>query len=197
MVSNKELKANARKQLENNIFSTPWLMVALAYFILSAIISASSAIVIGPIILTGPLTIGLVSILIKRITTNSDVELADIFDGFKKDVSGNILLGFMHSLFIFLWSLLFVIPGLIKTYSYSMCFYIKNENPEKDWKECLQESQEMMKGHKWQLFCLDLSFIGWYIVGALCFGIGSFFVIPYQQMSYANFYLALKAQNAN
>ncbi len=194
MVCNNELKENARRQLGGNVISSTWLLLAIAYIVISAVISTSTVFIVGPILIVGPITISMARILINSATTNTDVDLAELLHGFKNDISGNILLGFMYSLFIFLWSLLFVIPGIIKTYSYSMCFYIKNDNPEKDWKECLNESQIMMYGHRWQLFLLDLSFIGWYIVGALCFGIGTYFVIPYHQMSYANFYLALKAQ---
>jgi uncharacterized membrane protein len=75
-----------------------------------------------------------------------------------------------------------------------MAMYIQQDNPEREARECLQESMIMMDGYKWQLFCLDLSFIGWYLLGSLCFGIGVFFVTPYHELARTNFYLALKAQ---
>lgn len=76
-----------------------------------------------------------------------------------------------------------------------MAPYIQQAESDKNWKNCLDKSIAMMKGHKMDLFLLDLSFIGWYIVGALCLGVGAFFVIPYHQMSRANFYAALAADN--
>jgi len=75
-----------------------------------------------------------------------------------------------------------------------MSMYILQDNPDMQVSECINESQRMMLGKKLQLFCLDLSFLGWYIVGLLCFGVGVFFVAPYHQMARTNFYLALKAR---
>ena len=100
----------------------------------------------------------------------------------------------MQSIFIALWSLLLVVPGIVKAYSYSMSYYIQQEDKSKDWKACLDESRQMMDGYKGRLFCLDLSFIGWYIVGALCFGVGTLFVAPYHRMARANFFMALSAE---
>ena len=76
-----------------------------------------------------------------------------------------------------------------------MAPYILQDDPTKEWKQCLDESQAMMKGNKWQLFCLDFSFIGWMLLGALCCGVGVLFVYPYQLAARANFYMALKAMN--
>jgi uncharacterized membrane protein len=102
------------------------------------------------------------------------------------------LLGFLKNLFIILWSLLFVIPGIVKTYSYAMAYYIKYDHPEYNWKMCIDESRRMMDGHKWRLFCLHFSFIGWELLGALAFGIGTLWVTPYKQAAEANFYDDLK-----
>ena len=60
--------------------------------------------------------------------------------------------------------------------------------------DCITQSREMMNGYKWKLFCLDFSFIGWYLLGALCLGVGTIFVVPYHQMARTNFYLALKSE---
>ena len=73
-----------------------------------------------------------------------------------------------------------------------MAYYIMVDHPEYTWKQCLDESQKMMKGHKGQLFCLDLSFIGWYIVGMLCLGLGVLWVYPYHHVARTEFYHALK-----
>ena len=74
------------------------------------------------------------------------------------------------------------------TYSYSMAFYIQQDSENKDWNYCITESRRVMNGHKWDLFVLDLSFLGWYIVGMLCLGIGVLWVTPYHQMARAHFY---------
>ena len=92
------------------------------------------------------------------------------------------------SIFIFLWSLLFVIPGIIKCYSYSMSNFIMAENPEMSAKEAMEVSMEMMRGNKWRLFCLELSFIGWGILCLFTLGIGYLWLNPYINASLAAFY---------
>ena len=77
-----------------------------------------------------------------------------------------------------------------------MSAFIQQDAADKDWKTCIDKSREMMKGYKMSLFLLDLSFIGWYIVGILCFGIGVLFVQPYHMQARAEFYEELKNQNA-
>ena len=72
-----------------------------------------------------------------------------------------------------------------------MAPYIMQDSIDKDWEECINESKQLMDGHKWQAFCLDMSFIGWYLLGALAFGVGTFFVVSYHQTARANFSLAL------
>ena len=90
--------------------------------------------------------------------------------------------------FIFLWSLLFVIPGIVKMYAYSMAYYIKLDHPDYGWKACIDESRQLMDGHKWEKFVLDLSFLGWIIVGSLCLGVGTLWVTPYMEATNAQFY---------
>lgn len=196
MVSNSELRKNARKQLGDGIFTEPWLMMLLTCLIVGFINGALSATFVGSILVLGPLTYGLARCQLNVIFgKNQQADLNDLFTGFKEDFGNTFLLGFLSSLFTALWSLLFVIPGIIKSYSYAMAPYIQQAESDKNWKNCLDKSIAMMKGHKMDLFLLDLSFIGWYIVGALCLGVGMFFVIPYHQMSRANFYAALVADN--
>ncbi|MBR6345812.1 MAG: DUF975 family protein [Bacteroidales bacterium] len=90
--------------------------------------------------------------------------------------------------FIFLWSLLFFIPGLIKAYSYAMTPYILNDNPDLSANEAIDRSRAMMKGHKFDLFYLHLSFIGWFLLCILSCGIGFLWLVPYVQGSVASFY---------
>ena len=117
-----------------------------------------------------------------------------MFIGFKECFTESFLLFLLTTIFTALWSLLFVVPGIIKAYSYSMAPYILQDDPSLGWEKSLEESKIAMRGNKWQLFCLDLSFIGWYLLGALAFGVGILFVIPYHYLARSNFYMALKAK---
>lgn len=218
MVPNKILKTNARNQLGNRIFGVTWVMVMVAYIICSAIASmptlkitldsdgffikgdissyASTATVgLVGLVLAGPMLYGFYRICTNVVRGKKNVEIPELFVAFKENFFGAMVVHLATLLFTFLWGLLFVIPGIVKAYSYSMAQYILQDDPSKEWKQCIEESEKMMKGHRWQLFCLDLSFIGWLIVGFLCLGIGVFFVYPYIEVSRANFYMALKAMN--
>lgn len=195
MVKNSIIRKNAMMQLGGNIFAKPYLMVLVAYLIVSAIIGAASSVVIGAIIVGGPLMFGFCRILVDLVKGKDEVDLGDIFKGFSENFAQSFLLYLMISVYTLLWTLLFLVPGIVKSYSYSMAFYIMQDDPAKDWKTCIDESRAMMKGHKWQLFCLDLSFVGWYILGTLCCCFGILFVYPYYQTARANFYMALKAMN--
>ncbi|MBA4688752.1 MAG: DUF975 family protein [Candidatus Galacturonibacter soehngenii] len=95
---------------------------------------------------------------------------------------------FLMNLYIFLWSLLLVIPGIIKSYEYAMVPYILAENPGIDSKRAFELSKEMMMGEKWNYFVLGLSFIGWYLLGFLACCIGVVFVSPYYEATMAEFY---------
>ena len=100
---------------------------------------------------------------------------------------------FLQNLFLGLWTLLFIIPGIVKAYSYRMVPYILADNPEMSSTDIITKSREMMNGHKWDAFVLDLSFLGWLILTALTGGIlGIFYVYPYIFETNAELYLALK-----
>lgn len=106
---------------------------------------------------------------------------------------------FCRGLFTLLWSLLFIIPGIIKAYEYRMIPYLLAENPDMDMSEAFARSKEMMMGNKWEAFVLDLSFIGWYFLSAFTCGILSiFYVKPYVQLTNTELYVALcTAPNTN
>ena len=106
---------------------------------------------------------------------------------------GAVLLVFVYTL---LWTLLLVIPGIIKAYSYSMTFYILRENPEMTAGDAITASQKMMDGHKMDLFLLSLSFIGWAFLASITFGIGYLWLIPYIYTAYAAFYETLKKETS-
>ena len=94
----------------------------------------------------------------------------------------------LRALYVFLWSLLFVIPGIVAGFSYAMTDYILAENPELTADEAITQSKELMMGNRWRLFCLQFSFIGWDILATLAFGIGHLWLTPYKQAAYAAFY---------
>lgn len=190
-MSNKDLRAQARKNLGGGIFKNEWLFALLISFLGMLIIGVTSTFIIG-ILLYGPIFYGVSKYFKKLAENESDVSIETLFDGFKDDFSGTFLLGLLINIFTFLWSLLFVIPGIVKAYSYSMAYYIKADHPEYGWKECISESRRIMNGNKLNLFLLDLSFIGWIIVGSFCLGVGVLWVYPYMQSSRANFYESIK-----
>ena len=208
-----EIRARARYSLDNSIFSQIWLML-LVYSLLVGVISGlpgtiSTAIsrispvlaaalgvplVICTILLSGPFEYAMSRIYLRVARDDKNIQVADVFIGFKECFAESVILQFLRALFIFLWSLLLIIPGIIKAYAYSMAFYIFQESDgKKTWRECLDESSELTNGYKGKLFWLDLSFIGWFILGALCFGIGILWVQVYHQQARACFDEELKA----
>lgn len=96
------------------------------------------------------------------------------------------------SIFLFLWSLLLVIPGIVKAFSYSLVYFILIDHPEYSATEAITKSRAMMDGHKWELFKLFLSFIGWWILCIVTFGIAAIWVSPYFMTAFAKFYENLK-----
>lgn len=198
MVENELLRANSRKQLGGKIFAEAWLFCMLAAIIVGAISSALSFTVVGVIIVSGPLAYGLSRLHID-VVKGKRADFSRLFCGFTEAFGTSCILWLLETVFCGLWSMLFVIPGIVKTYSYALSTYILQDDPSKDWQTCHNESIELMRGYKMKLFLLDLSFIGWYLLGALCFGIGVIFVVPYHNQARANFYMAriaLTAQNA-
>ena len=114
--------------------------------------------------------------------------------GFQSGFYGNsVLVMFMKNLFVALWTLLLVIPGIVMSYAYRMVPYILAEQPDIDYREALRISKEMMYGQKWEAFFLDLSFIGWLFVGAVTCGIaGIFYVKPYVDATNVELYVTLR-----
>ena len=94
----------------------------------------------------------------------------------------------LRALYVFLWSLLFIIPGIVAGFSYAMTDYILAEDPELTADEAISQSKSIMMGNKWRFFCLQFSFIGWDVLATLAFGIGHLWLTPYKQAAYAAFY---------
>ena len=187
--TNSELRRSTREQLKGN-----WGTAILLCLIFSIICGLPGCIptlgaIIG-ILVSGPLTLGL-SICFLKLVRHEPFIFENLFDGFK-NFSTAIISQLLIVIFVFLWSLLLLIPGIIASYRYSMVFYILSDSPEISAMEALNKSKEMMIGFKWKLFCLHLSFIGWALLGILTIGIGYLWLTPYIYGSVANFYENLK-----
>lgn len=193
MISNKQIRANARTVLGGNIFAGNWLLALVIGLIHTFGLKLLDNFAgIGSLLLLSFLTYGYACVFLPIIRAKKEkVEIPAYFGG-TEQIGGLVVLSLMTNLFVFLWSLLFIIPGFVKAYAYSMAPYIKYDHPEYSWKRCLDESKAMMKGYKWKLFCLDLSFIGWNIVGMLCFIVGMYWVLPYTKAAQVCFYEELK-----
>lgn len=122
-----------------------------------------------------------------------EVEFSNITSPFNGEHYMKIVVAMLYKGVInFLYYLLFFFPGVVKSYAFSMVPYILTDNPEIGHERALELSNEMTRGHKWEMFVLDLSFIGWYILGAFALGIGTLFVNPYVDSTKAQLYLTLR-----
>ena len=140
-----------------------------------------------------PLEVGCKSFMRKNVLAPQ--ELDELKTGFVPKYWRNVGGMLLRRVFVFLWALLLIIPGIIMSYAYDMTSYIMAEDDDISAMDAIRKSKEMMKGHKWELFVMDLSFIGWYILSVLTLGIlYIFYVQPYYYSSHASFYENLKAQ---
>lgn len=122
-----------------------------------------------------------------------DAHVSDLLSQFDRFGDGFCLV-LLRGLYTFLWMLLFIVPGIMAAYGYAMASFVMAENPGMGANEALRVSKEMMRGHKFELFCLELSFIGWDLLSLLTLGIGSLWLNPYKNAAYAAFYRSLTAQ---
>lgn len=190
-----EYRRRAREALEGNIFGNTWLFMVLVVLVTGAILGVSGIIFIGPLLLIGPISIGICSYTLHVVrNTEKKNKIDPLLDGFRGSVGNSILVGLLATIFTALWSLLFVIPGIVKAIAYSQCYFIALEHPEYDANTCITESRKMMNGHKWEYFCLQFSFIGWMIVGSFCLGVGTLWVSAYMNAANAAYYEDLKNQ---
>lgn len=122
------------------------------------------------------------------------VNIGTLFEGFK-DFARIAVTGLLRYVYTVLWMLLLIVPGIIKSYSYSMTDYIMRDDPDIKNNAAIEKSMKMMEGNKMRLFMLDLSFIGWGILSILTLGIGFLFLVPYVSTAHAHFYEDLKQNN--
>ena len=146
MINRPEIRAKARASLGGNIFATTWLYMVLVCFIDGVLNSLGSSIsgrwqqnifatTVGSLIsiavlvlVTGPIAYGVAKISLSLVRGKDKVNLEDLFSGYKENFTASMLLGLLKTIFLFLWTLLFIIPGIIKSYSYSMAFYIQQDS---------------------------------------------------------------------
>ncbi len=165
MMTISQVKQTAKESLRGNwgiaigIFVLAWLIETVASGILSFIPFIGW---IALFLLTGPLYVG-VSWVYLAISRREQPEVAYMFSGFK-EFGRTFLAYLLISIFIFLWSLLLIVPGIIKTYSYSQTFFILRDNPNISALDAITESRHMMNGHKGRLFGLSLTFLLWYLI---------------------------------
>ena len=182
-----QIKQSAKTSLKGN-----WglaIGIIIVYDLL-LLVAGSVLPLVGALLLTGPMMFGLMLAFL-TLTRTGKMYFENLFKGFE-NFGTTCVAGILYSLFIELWFLLFFIPGIVKTYSYAMTFYLINDNPNLSANEAITESRKMMNGHKAELFLLDLSFIGWYLLSIFTFGILLLYITPYHQAARAKFYENLK-----
>ena len=187
MINRAEIKKAAKEQIKGKI----GILFVIA-LVMAAVSFVAGLIYIGAIIVAPALALSSAIIYLNVVKGNTP-SVSDAFLGFK-DLWSAFKLQFFMGLFICLWSLLFYIPGIVKSFSYSMSTFILAENPGMPALEAITRSRKMMDGHKWDLFVLMLSFIGWAILASFTFGILYIWLLPYMEASVANFYNAIKGE---
>ncbi len=187
-----ESGANFAVQFSNqNIYSSQagflpelngWLIGGALYIFVAAIALAVVLFVLGSVV-----SVGYSKFNLDLLDRQKEPEFNTLF-GYFSHWKTAALAKLLRAVYVLLWSLLFIIPGIIASYSYAMTGYILAENPELTPSEAIDRSKQMMSGNRFRLFCLQFSFIGWSILAALTLGIGNLWLIPYRQAATAAFY---------
>lgn len=164
--------------------------MVVSYLLLLVMNSALTGTGVGALLLSGPLILGFVN-LVGDASEGKPIQLSRLFSGFDNFFKAALLF-ILKTVYLLLWGFLFVIPAIVKSYSYSMSFYILKENPDMDPNEAITKSRQMMDGNKWRLFSLYFSYIGWFILSMFTFGILMLWIAPKMQIATYEFYLDLK-----
>lgn len=165
----------------NGTAATAFLASSTAMVILAALVMAAVYMMLGSIVEVGYARFNL------ELVDHGEIGFEHLFHYFYNWKTTTIA-RLLRSIYTLLWSLLFIIPGIIASYSYAMTSYILAEHPEITASEAIDASKEMMDGNRWRLFCLHFSFIGWSILASLTLGIGNLWLNPYRQAAEAAFY---------
>lgn len=197
------LKENAKKSLQGkygDAIALLGIMFAISFALGLVIVFfrleedlASTLADLCSLLISCALGFGMTSYFLK-ISRNEPVTYNELFSKTNMFVS-YLSISLLVGLFIFLWTLAFIIPGIIASLSYSMVFFVKLDNPDMGAMDVLRKSKQIMSGHKMDYFVLGLSFLGWAILGVFTLGILYLWLIPYMQVTYANFYNSIKDEN--
>lgn len=160
--------------------------------ILLPLASMAGLLSLTALILGGVVELGYAKFLLKQYD-KKELQFSDLFSQFDRFGTG-FAQKFLRTLYTCLWTLLFVIPGIVKGLSYAMTPFILEEHPEMTASEAIKVSMRLMDGHKMDLFILGLTFIGWQILACLTMGIGFLFLNPYMNAAYAAFYRSISGQ---
>lgn len=179
-----QIRAEAWQRLSGH-----WSLLLAVWLVIWLIMSAANMIAL---IVGGPFALG-ICIVFLRIYRRESYRLEDIFTGFN-DFARSLVAYLLFSLYVFLWSLLLIVPGIIAMISYSMTFYILADDKTISAPDALRRSQQMMHGHKTEYFMLMLSFIGWFFLCLLTMGIGFLWLSSYVTMAQVIFYHRLKGE---
>lgn len=185
MATNAQLKAKALNSLKDK-----W-GIAIGGLVIFILVSGVAGIIpFASMIVSGPLTLGFAYFMLK-ISKGQEPQIDNLFDGFKR-FEDSIVLYLLQLIFVVLWMLLFIIPGMIAAISYSQAYFIMAEDPNIKPMEAIDKSKEMMNGYKWKYFGLGFHFIGWAILCVFTLGIGLLWLIPYMAATYTEFYHDVK-----
>ena len=208
MKTNQDYKNEALAALKGNwasavVATLVYVLVALVctgggelggffHFSPGTIVSVAGASVLLAFFIIGPVEVGYVNSM-RRLYEEGNGDLTSgMFEAAFRNYLHIVWVYFVMVVKVFLWSLLLIVPGIIKSFSYAMTPYIMVEHPEYSASEAINASREMMRGHKWELFCLYVSFIGWAFLSVITCCIGFFWLEPYISVSQAAFYKELK-----
>lgn len=185
MMENTEETSTKMSDTEKTVFAVSMIIVLLViFFIVFAIMFAFME------LLYNPFYVGAQRFMLKSVDDRAEVK--EVAYGFDHSYKNIVKTMFHMDMQVFLWELLFIIPGIYKKYQYRMVPYILAEHPNMDYKEVLQLSSDMMNGEKWHVFVLDLSFILWHMLGMITCGMAElFYVGPYVWLTYAALYRKL------
>lgn len=203
MKQNFEYRKAALELLKGNWSSV--IVISVFMFILECIVQTSFAFfipaeyngittLVANLLLFFPLVYVFKIHLLALSREGKKIVFSEYLTNLKKKYSRAVPVMGLICLYVMLWTILLVIPGIIKGYSYAMASYISIDNEELSAEECVQRSIKMMQGHKMQLFLLDLSFFGWVLLSILTLGIGLLWLAPYQETAHIKFYEDLKSK---
>ena len=169
----------------------PEVVIGIVAVVFAVLLLASAVTALIRALLFNPLIVGCQRFFL--LNSDSPADLSELAYGYKNHYGNMVKTLLLTDIFVLLWSMLFTIPGLIKSYSYRMVPYILAENPSIGSREAITLSRKMMNGHKWNAFLLDLSFIGWDFLAAITLGlVGVLYTGPYQYATNAELYKVIR-----